>query len=281
MIWDCFTFFKELDLLELRLNELNDVVDRWVLVEMAYTHTGRPKPFYFDRNRSRFRKWLPRIEHVMVYDAPMSLDPFQRERHQRNAIQRGLRWPQQNDIIAITDVDEIPRPATFEHFRRAHFFRGIANINMRLYHYWINGVVNEPWLMPKVMTGWFYKQTVPEESRYWHYHQNPIATIEDGGWHFSWLGGISGCVAKINAVAPVIDPGAVDIRETLMRQELPNPSNEMGLHKVTPVEIDHTWPKHVLSNLEWYRGRGHIAELQTTGRPITLPRNDAGLIHTG
>lgn len=46
MIYDCFSFFNELDLLEIRLNVLKDVVDRFVLVEAGETHAGKPKPFY-------------------------------------------------------------------------------------------------------------------------------------------------------------------------------------------------------------------------------------------
>lgn len=288
MIYDCFTFFKELDLLELRLNELNDIVDRWVIVEMAYTHTGKPKAFYFDRNRHRFRKWLTRIEHVKVYDAPQSLDPFQRERHQRNAIQRGLRCPQDNDLISIGDADEIPRPNAYEHFRRAHAHTGIASLNSRLYHYWLNGLVNEPWLMPKIMTGWQYKRSVPEELRYFHYHDNPVPVIQDSAWHFSWLGGVSSCVAKINAVAPVIFPGASDIRDELLRNMLPNPMDPSGLRKVTPIIVDPgdtaSWPAYMLKNLDRYQKKGYIGQL-LTGEPgiktlDTIAKQDAQEIPT-
>ena len=54
MIYDCFTFFNELDLLEIRLNVLRDVVDRFVLVEAGETHTGKRKPLYFRENAARF-----------------------------------------------------------------------------------------------------------------------------------------------------------------------------------------------------------------------------------
>ena len=54
MIYDCFTFFNELDLLEIRLNILAEHVDRFVLVEANRTHTGITKPFFFEANRARF-----------------------------------------------------------------------------------------------------------------------------------------------------------------------------------------------------------------------------------
>ena len=52
MVYDCFTFFNELDMLEIRLNTLAEVVDKFVLVEMAYTFQRKPKPLYFDENKA-------------------------------------------------------------------------------------------------------------------------------------------------------------------------------------------------------------------------------------
>ena len=66
MVYDCFPFFNELDLLEIRLNVLKDGVDRFVIVEAGETHTGKPKPFYFEENRGRFAEFLARFEYVKV-----------------------------------------------------------------------------------------------------------------------------------------------------------------------------------------------------------------------
>ena len=49
-----FTFFNKLDLLEIRLNVLKGVIDKFVFVEAGDTHTGNPKPFYFKENEARF-----------------------------------------------------------------------------------------------------------------------------------------------------------------------------------------------------------------------------------
>lgn len=54
MIIDCFTFFNELDVLEIRLRELDGVVDRFVLVEATLTHQGKPKPLLYAENKERF-----------------------------------------------------------------------------------------------------------------------------------------------------------------------------------------------------------------------------------
>lgn len=136
LIFDCFTFFNELDLLELRLNELNEVVDYFVLVEATNTHTGKEKPLYYWENKDRFLPFSSKIIHVVVDDLPaeasklrlfldriyhLTLDKgsinlafkreaWNREMFQRNAILRGVLSvsPRDSDIVIISDVDEIP-----------------------------------------------------------------------------------------------------------------------------------------------------------------------------
>ena len=71
MIFDCFTFFNELDLLDARLHELDGAVDVFVLVEARQTFQGAPKPLYFELNQARYAKFLPRIVHIVVDFPPM------------------------------------------------------------------------------------------------------------------------------------------------------------------------------------------------------------------
>ena len=61
MIYDCFTFFNEFDLLEIRLNELDSVVDKFVLVEATKTFSGLDKPLYFNENKNKFNKFEGRF----------------------------------------------------------------------------------------------------------------------------------------------------------------------------------------------------------------------------
>ena len=68
MVYDCFSFFNELDLLEIRLNVLKDVVDKFVLVEATRTHTGAEKSLYFKENEARFSAFRDRIVHIVVDD---------------------------------------------------------------------------------------------------------------------------------------------------------------------------------------------------------------------
>ena len=69
-IYDCFNFFNELDILEIRLNVLYEHVDYFVIVESSITHSGEEKPFYFEENKERYSKFLDKIIHYKVYDTP-------------------------------------------------------------------------------------------------------------------------------------------------------------------------------------------------------------------
>jgi beta-1,4-mannosyl-glycoprotein beta-1,4-N-acetylglucosaminyltransferase len=110
MIVDAFMFYNELDILELRLEVLDKYVDRFVLVESEVTHVGGPKPLFFTENKERFAKWSHKIRHVVMTaeEAPKETDPWHRETYQRNCILRGLDGIDDNDVVFISDVDEIP-----------------------------------------------------------------------------------------------------------------------------------------------------------------------------
>jgi beta-1,4-mannosyl-glycoprotein beta-1,4-N-acetylglucosaminyltransferase len=116
-IYDCFTFFKELDILEIRLIELSDLVDYFVLVESTRTFTGNPKPLFYAEHRSRFAPFAEKIVHVVVDDMPTGtgVDAWVREVHQRNAIIRGLGRSEPLDYVIVSDVDEIPKATAVEH----------------------------------------------------------------------------------------------------------------------------------------------------------------------
>lgn len=117
MIYDCFTFYNELDLLRVRLHELYDVVDHFVLVEATQTFQGNPKRLYFKENKKAFARYTDKIIHVIVEfpTGDLTSQRFTRARHgnwarqyfQRDQIARGLTQAQPDDLIIVSDVDEI------------------------------------------------------------------------------------------------------------------------------------------------------------------------------
>lgn len=119
-IFDCFPFFMELDLLELRLRHLSDLVHRFVLVESAFDFAGNPKKLHFELHKDRFAEFTDRIEHVIVKDTPPNASArWAIQRHQRDQIRKGLGYAAPDDVIMISDVDEIPRLGAVEAMRNA------------------------------------------------------------------------------------------------------------------------------------------------------------------
>src|SRR5215207_4343303 len=99
-VFDCFPFFNELDVLEIRLAELDALVDCFVIVEATRTFTAKPKPLYYADNRERYDRFSHKIIHVVVDDLPLDAPThWIREAHQREAIMRGLTDARPEDRI--------------------------------------------------------------------------------------------------------------------------------------------------------------------------------------
>ena len=123
-IFDCFMYFNEELMLEVRLNELNQYVDKFIIVESSYTHSGENKGFNF--NKEKFKKFADKIEYIQVNEKPKNLIEISNndnlsdinskkiqnalilENYQRNSIMRGLEDASDMDFIIISDIDEIP-----------------------------------------------------------------------------------------------------------------------------------------------------------------------------
>jgi len=235
MIYDCFTFFNELELLELRLNELSGVVDKFVLVEATKTHFGLPKPLNFAENRQRFSAFLDRIIHVVVDDdmptGDGARDHWKRERFQRNAIGRGLKNCLPQDIVMVSDIDEIPNVQTVAQFCRTLHYQDnlLSNIihtafNSRLTRFLFHRKClrhflrkNNPfvWKLEQHPCSFFLNRT-GRDTAWWygtkimHYRDFSVADemrysgykiIKNGGWHFTYMGDANRIKSKVAAMA--------------------------------------------------------------------------------
>lgn len=233
MIFDCFIFFNELDLLDIRLNVLDPVVDKFVLVEATHTHQGKLKPLYYSDNHERFKAFKDKIIHVVVDDVPTPsifgwLKPstargsWEMEIYQRNAIARGLKGCKPGDTVIISDLDEVPNPKKITTF---HNRPGIKVFHQKNFYYYLNCVsLSEEWY-GSVM-GYYRDLNSPQGfrsvSKEMHARgkkilENPlfrlsraiknpllmkeVTLVNDGGWHFGYLGSADHVIAKIEAFA--------------------------------------------------------------------------------
>lgn len=251
MIWDCFTFFNELELLDIRLNILDKYVDKFVLVEGTITHSCKPKPLYFDQYKSLYKKFLNKIIHIVVEDMPINKDYWIPERFQRNAISRGLVNASATDIILISDLDEIPRPTKFLEIRST----GISIFLMDYYVYYLNSrSPDEPYWNMGTRAVHMGEMVSPQETRMWGSNRTPIGNkfaIFNGGWHFSYTGGLER-VQEHLANTPDQQLRGVNVSHDIHKNEelMAKGKDPTGWrpHVWRVVPIDDTFPRYIIDN---------------------------------
>jgi hypothetical protein len=187
MIYDCFTFFNELDILELRLNILDPYVDRFLLVEAGETFSGRPKPFFYSENEKRFRKWRKKIIHIRLNMRVGTDDAFERAFIQKERIKSSLEgFARDDDVIYYGDVDEIWSPTAIPD--------EVSNLEQLNYGYYLNQRSSERWVGTIVgRWGKVKKNTLA------HWRATHTYEIKNGGWHFTNMGGIEQIIKKLEA----------------------------------------------------------------------------------
>jgi beta-1,4-mannosyl-glycoprotein beta-1,4-N-acetylglucosaminyltransferase len=224
-VYDCFIFYNELDLLEIRLNELYDYVDFFVLVESTETFGGDPKPLFYEENKNRFTRFFPKIRHIIVDHVPASERIYnpnnpslsKSEYFQRRMIRKGIVDAQGNDVILISDIDEIPNPSLLRKhvrvcrlsqegiiFKQAWF---VCYLNARVVEMDYKGFFVDNachWFGTMACTANVLRTQFTNDpnlvwARKWSW--SPWIKVENGGWHFSWMGGHSAILSKIRSNA--------------------------------------------------------------------------------
>ena len=138
-IFDCFMYFDEDMLLDLRLHMLNKYIKKFIIVESTFLHNGKPKKLNFDLNK--FYKFKDKIEYIVVDSLPSDIkninlkdskniknskiliNALKRENYQRNMISKGFKEINDDDLIIISDVDEIPNLKDFRYKKKFSFFK--------------------------------------------------------------------------------------------------------------------------------------------------------------
>ena len=211
-IFDCFMYYDEEMILDLRLNYLNNYVDYFVIVESIYTHSGLRRKLLFDINN--FSKFKKKIIYIVLNEEPKNLDRIEkkddenainsklilnavkRENLQRDTIQNGLMLATQNDLIIISDVDEIPN---LESLNLDNIDKKIILFNQKYYYYKFNLKLNgikwhgsKACLKKYLISPQWLRNVKDKIYPWWRFdiffsnkkYKN-IKIINNGGWHFS------------------------------------------------------------------------------------------------
>lgn len=210
-VFDCFTFFNELDLLEFRLKLLNLHVDYFIIAESNLTHSGKPKSFYFEENKTRFSPWLHKIIYRrvsqttegLVFDQnetaynPQSAS-WKLENEQRNALLSDNSVIKDEDLVLLSDLDEIPDPVIFKKIKTG---ADPVSFSMLLHYYFFNcqNTGSERWWNGTIASsGKQFKEQTPQILRD---NRNNYQLVKKAGWHFSYLGGVEKIKQKIRSFA--------------------------------------------------------------------------------
>ena len=211
-IFDCFMYFDEEVVLDLRLNTLNDYVDYFVIVESYFTHKGDKRKLRF--NNEKFSKFKDKIIYLVYDREPKNIEIINedddvnektrkyilnaayRENGQRNFITKGLNKAEKEDLILISDVDEIPNLKNLD-LKNAKEKLLIFNQDMFYYKFnlklpnliWSGtkacrkkNLINPQWLrnIKDKKYSFFRIDILFSKTKY-----NDIKFINNGGWHFS------------------------------------------------------------------------------------------------
>lgn len=240
---DCFTFFNELEVLDLRLNILQDIVDLHILVESNQTFSGKSKPLFYRDNSNLFQRFSNRIVPIEVMDMPTSpKNRWEREFHQRNSIMRGLRLAgaEPEDIILIGDVDEIPRPKKLVEILRSPLDTPLI-LGQNLFRYYLN-LLDTSKLMPCTRVIRYEYLSSPQTLRFTQPANNYSNVLLYGGWHFTYLGGVDRIITKLEAFShDELDTHEVKNRDYLQKS-IEDKKTFFEDSKLEVVPIDHTFP---------------------------------------
>lgn len=200
-IYDCFPFFNELDLLEIRLEELGSLVDYFILVEGAKTFQGNPKPSYYLENLERFSKHSHKIIRIEVPEEEFQNDPWYNESLAWRSVEKGLRQVNASgdDIIIVSALDEIPSIQSL-HQAIWEYPKPCCIVNQFYYFYlntkyWLGSADSTSWNGPYVTT---YDQLNKANIYSFISERGNIPKVP-GGWHFSFLGDAENAYKKVHS----------------------------------------------------------------------------------
>ena len=211
-IFDCFMYFDEDLVLDLRLNYLDKFVDKFIIVECSYNHKGEKRIPQF--NLDKFSKFKNKIKYILINedspdlekidtndtnaDGKYIMNAVKRENFQRNSIIKGLDGASDNDWILISDLDEIPN---LEKNNLSEINDHFVFFKQHMIYYKFNLMLeNYPWIgsracKKKNLKSPQWLRNIKDRSYPWwrldvYFSENKytkVKIIENGGWHFSYI----------------------------------------------------------------------------------------------
>lgn len=268
-IYDCFTYFNEDQLLKLRLETLWDQIDFFVICEATRTHSGKDKPINF--KSENFQKYKEKIRYLLVDTFPFeSNNPWVLENYQRNYLANGLFDAEKNDLVLISDLDEIPNPNSINKFNPKKFKRG--SFHQLTFIYFLNNCMiknSAPYIWSSSMITTYGNLIdifrCPNEVRTYRgkgifrgikkfIMKYKTQSIVDAGWHFTWTGGVEKILLKMESTAHQ-EFNLPEYRDPeLIKQKIRVGGDILGSHmdgsECQLFQLDHRFPEYLVKNPE-------------------------------
>lgn len=250
MIVDSFLFGWELEILEMRLMEMDCFVDAFVLIESEQTFQGNKKPLYYHENRHRFEPWNHKIINV-VAQPPTTDDPWAREFASREALKPILKNVPLDAIVLHGDVDEIMSRKLGLNLQYL-IDNKIYALDQTQYSMAVD------WLYPMTWQGTVVarRNTIDSMDMLSVRSQRIYGNKIRDGWHFTWLGGPDWIERKAESFSHTEDEIQLYIKS--MGAKLYTEGYHVRGEKLIPVDVNQSYPQYITQGMcppSWYRPR--------------------------
>ena len=265
-IFDCFMYFDEDLLLDLRLNILDSFVDKFIIVESNLTHTGNLKKLKFNINK--FEKFKHKINYYplenLKIDKNLKLKKNWSQHHLvdqsiRNSISRYISDASDEDWIIISDIDELPNPNIIQNFdkRKKYSF-----FEQQLFYYKFNlkCVSEPPWYGSRLCVKkylkspqWLRNIKINKKDNLLKKIFNDQQILKNGGWHFSSVKKPSEIITKLKSFAHNELVKEYMLNENYIRDKIKNCEDIFDRGTILKkVELNNDFPEYLLKNKDKY-----------------------------
>lgn len=257
MIYDCFPFFNELDILEIRLEELHPVIDKFIICESTVTHSNKPKELNFINNKNRYSKYLDKIEYLICDSMPNGSDNWKRENYQRRYLSNGIKFRDNNTLVMLSDCDEIPKRDAIEEIKRFYDkmpYYGPFTLELQCYY----GKLTNAVISPEHHRRFKGTVVIPEmcqinDLQVYRNEKDLYPRRYYGGWHFSYIGDENKIIEKLESFAHAEFNN--DAVKNMAKKRLENTEDLLGRSEfyIVKTPIDDSYPIAVINNPERYK----------------------------
>ena len=259
-------YFDEDLMLDLRLNILNEHVDKFIIAEATRDHSGKEKKLNF--NYKKFAKFKDKINYIIIEDLPLNVKSKKknwdanhwRDQFQRNSLERGFKNCDDKDLIMISDIDEIPDPKKINEFKIENRYACFMQKNFQSKLNLLN-ITEQYWMGTKICQKKYLKspqwlRDIKTKKRpFWKFYKpKEPQLILDGGWHFSFLKKPKDIAKKIKAYShqEFNKEDFTDERNIAKRIENHKDLFNKNIN-YKKIEINDTFPKYIIENKTKYK----------------------------